>query len=137
MDLFKRGKKEESVREELAILSTTIESINQQLRGGGEGGVDRHAIKLLQEIDRKLHQIYEQDSKNSQNVISYTHALVAQEGKKIRDHVNEQAELLNGAMLDRFEKVEALYKEQLRTQNMILKYLHKLSSEESDSDDSS
>lgn len=125
MNLFKGGKKEDALREEMSILATSIETINQQLQSGGSGFDDRFR-QLLSNIDHKLVQMYEQENKNAQNIVSYMHALVSKEGQKTRDHVTEQAELLNGAMQDRFEKMERLINEQLQTQSLFAKHLQKI-----------
>lgn len=127
MDLFKSGKKDDPLREELSILSTSIETINQQLQNGGSGFDDRFR-QLLSGIDHKLVQMYEQENKNAQNIVSYVHALISKEQQKTREHITEQVGLLNGAIQDRFDSVKRILDEQLQTQSLFAQHLHKVDS---------
>jgi hypothetical protein len=59
LDFSSKQKPEQQFREELRILATQIETINQQLAGGSGGGGGPAMVKQFQDVSAKLTFLYE------------------------------------------------------------------------------
>ncbi|MFT4309842.1 MAG: hypothetical protein ACMXYL_05140 [Candidatus Woesearchaeota archaeon] len=106
MDFLKGStQKDAKLREEMSILATTIESINQRLNTGGKD-FDLSIARAIKMIDKKLAYLYEQIKQTEKEVNSNIKTVISGEVQSLKGELRKDHTAMTESINARIEGVE-------------------------------
>lgn len=100
----KAQQRDQELHDQLRILTTQIETINQQLAGGGSGGGNDPALKTqLQQVEQKLNYLYDSTRGIQSQVTDSVQGYFEQVGSQV-------TKALNSNLTQLFAKMDELHR---------------------------